>query len=127
MARRIPDYATALQTEVNEAIALTRAAERIRVEASRVTTLRGEMTTKRLDLVYEVAYLKIFASWEGFLQDAFFRYLCGYRNSRGQQTPATTFSVTLASAKSRVLGTYQFMLWHNPDSVIRRSRKFFSS
>jgi hypothetical protein len=123
----MPDFTSDLQKEVNDAIELAKSGERIRVEASRVPALKGEMTIRRLELMYEVAFLKMFASWEGFLQDVFLRYLCGYRHRGGQLTPTTSFSRTLLDARSRVLGTGPFVLWHNPQSVLRRSRRFFNS
>src|SRR5712672_2619521 len=35
----------------------------------------------KLELLYELAYLRFFIQWEVFLEQSFLRYLCGYSSS----------------------------------------------
>lgn len=79
--------------------------------------------------VYEVSYLLAYSSWENFLEQTFFRFLCGYENSSGSISlaPGIVKCKTIQQANLLVLGGKQFKLWHNPQIVIDRSKGFFTS
>jgi hypothetical protein len=74
-----------------------------------------------------MAFLRIFIAWEDVLEQSFIRYLCGYENSTGPQTPAAgvTFAGTVAATEAQLYRGSSYLLWHNPQQVISRSKKFF--
>lgn len=41
------------------------------------------LTVGRLWLIYEMAFLRLFSLWEGFLEASFLRYMCGYTSVAG--------------------------------------------
>jgi hypothetical protein len=88
------------------------------------------MSTRRM-FVYEAAYLLAFSAWESFLEQAFLRFMCGYRNAHGTQSSTGTWvkasSLADAYTKLRVLSPRnpQYLLWHGPALVINRSRLCF--
>lgn len=107
-----------LQESIDDAIRLTVLAE----QSSHFTY------TNRFH-VYEAAYLLIFAAWEGFLEDTFLRFLCGYGNTAGSMTlhPGKAFSQDLSYAKTALYNGSPYLLWHNPSQVVRRAQRWFIS
>jgi hypothetical protein len=86
-----------------------------------------EWTVKRLEFLYELAYLRTFAAWESFLEAIFYRSLCGYASRAGGQETlvAGTYHRTVSDAERAVLGPRrQYVLWHNPADVAARCRHF---
>lgn len=85
------------------------------------------ISVTRLEMVYELAYLRVFNAWEEFLEQTFIRYMCGYENSIGAETPTSNFSFCryVSDAKLHVLNGRQYKLWHNPDHAIKRSQHRF--
>lgn len=86
-----------------------------------------EITTNKARFAYELAYLKIFAAWEHFLEETFIRYLCAHAHSGGPETikPPHSYCGTIAAAEVMVLGGQLYKLWHNPSHVIARSQTYF--
>ena len=63
------------------------------------------------------------------LEAIFYRSLCGYASTAGQETLLTgAYYSTLAQAEAAVLGSRRtYVLWHNPTAVIGRCRNFIRS
>lgn len=128
MPRQMPDLARGFSSEINAAVELTRAAEEARVFLTGFVDKRSLLHVGRIELLYELAFLRLFNAWEQFLEETFVRYLCGYQASHGQDMLATgTYYHTLTNARSAVLGGRDYVLWHNPQKVINRSRHWFVS
>jgi hypothetical protein len=125
----MPSLEAEFRERVSTAIRLAEIGEIAKAEAQVGSETRRHFHYTRLELLYEMAYLRIFVSWEAFLEQAFLRYLCGYKSKIGMATPATgqSFATTLASAEAAVLGGKAYRLWHNPNEVVKRASKFFGS
>lgn len=125
----MPPYSAALQRSVNEAIALARAGDLVVTSVKVGAPLRRAWHFSRVELLYELAYLRIFIEWESCLEQTFLRYLCGYASVLGTCTTVTDtkFYHDLATAQAAVLGGRQYALWHNPGVVILRAKQFFQS
>lgn len=121
----MPPLADAFGTAVARAISLAEAGEASRVIIS-ATTAKQPLYPARLELLYEMAFLRVFIEWETFLEQTFIRYLCGYEAAAGQQPIRSgTYYRTLAAAEAAVLGHHSYKLWHNPAIVISRAQSFF--
>jgi hypothetical protein len=82
----------------------------------------------RLEALYELAYLRVYAAWEMYLEALFLRFLCGYASRAGQETlVAGGYFQTLAAAETAVLSGGSFLLWHQTTKVIQRCKKFIKS
>ena len=105
MPRQMPPYAAWFQQRVDEAIRIARAGDLVIASNPVGTPLRREWHFSRVELLYELAYLRIFLEWETYLQETFVRYLCGYRSARGMCAPiaGTQYRADLSSAESDVL------------------------
>ena len=124
----MPGLEGEFRARVAEAIKLAEIGEVAKAEASAGSQTRHNLHPARLELLYELAYLRMFVSWEAFLEQVFLRYLCGYSSKFGVAAPAagTAFAPTLASAATAVLAGRRYVLWHNPSAVVDRARRFFS-
>src|SRR5437867_174062 len=121
MPRHMPRFDLGLLAQAQLAIGIARAGEIVRATAGLVG--RTQWTISRLEALYELAYLRVFAAWETCLESLLCRSLCGYASSAGQETlvpgvlpagVAGPYFPTLAAAEKFVLGTAPFKLWHNP-------------
>lgn len=123
----MPDLRGELQRRSLEALALAEIGEIARLEALAGSRTKTQLHAYRLEALYEMAYLRIFVSWESFLEQAFLRFLCGYTSVHGAATllPGTNFLANLAQAETAVLGGNTYVLWHNPTKVVNRCRRFF--
>jgi hypothetical protein len=124
--RTMPNLTGNLQAEVNRALALAEAGETVRAHLHANSQLNREITVQRLQLIYEMAFLHIFVHWEVFLEESFVRYLCGYAGPLGPQVLVQgTFERTITSARLRLLGGQQYILWHSAQGVQSRGQKYF--
>jgi hypothetical protein len=126
MPRQMPRFDLELAAQAQSAIAIARAGEIAHASGGR--SVRKEWTTTRLEALYELAYLRVFAAWEMYMEAVFLRSLCGYESTAGQeQLHAGTYHSTLAAAEAAVLGGRHYLLWQNPQQVIDRCQQFFKS
>lgn len=111
--------------EVNRALALPQAGELARTSLRPDSAAWKGLHVSRLEMLYEMAFLRIFISWEVFLEHTFYRYLCGFASQFGRaNTTGCSHYRTLDAAENAVLGSRDYVLWHNPQVVIQRSREF---
>jgi hypothetical protein len=123
MPRRMPRFDLELQAQSQLAIAIVRAGEIARASGER--NVRDEWSAVRIEALYELAYLRVFSAWETFLESVFYRSLCGYASSAGQETlVAGAYYASIAAAEAAVLGGQAYTLWHDPNKVIRRCQRF---
>ena len=115
-----------LSRKVQAALAIVRAGELARVYGP--VRVRTEWSVSRLEALYELAYLRAFAAWEICLEAIFYRSLCGFASGAGQETLITGgYYPSVAAAEAAVLGNSNYLLWHNPQRVIDRCKRYIQS
>jgi hypothetical protein len=116
----MPPLASVFRARAQEAARLAEIGEVARAEAKRGSMTRRELHPARLELLYEIAYLKVFVSWESFLEQVLIRYLCGYDSNVGKVRlrSGEQFRPNLDAAEKAVLGDRRYILWHNPQRVV---------
>jgi hypothetical protein len=129
MPRTMPPLVVAFRDLVDEALALSEAGEVAKAHALSASPIKKALTTRRLEALYEMAFLRAFVAWEVFLEAAFARYLCGYVSAHGSLPLAAgqSYVSTLADAEALILHGSAYSLWHNPTKVIRRCQRFFAA
>lgn len=127
MPRRMPPLEKSFISAVDEAIQLAQAGERIRALSPSNSVARQELPIRRLEALYETAYLRIFLLWESFLEQSFLRYICGYESSFGPPILLKPKFAKLADAHGAVLGKSDYVSWANHYRVVGRSRNFISA
>lgn len=124
MPRRMPPLASVFVGKVREAEELISNIEALR--AASAISLRV-LSVYQLEMVYEMAYLHIFANWETLLEESFYRYACGYAGSGGkvQVMHSGQYFRSLTHARAAIEGARHYALWHNPNHVIKRCQAHF--
>src|SRR5690242_19174733 len=127
MPRPMPRFDLTLQAQARLATGIVAAGETMRKAGGQLG--RSEWTLLRVEALYELAYLRLFAGWEWCLESIFFRSLCGYASRAGQEVPVAAggYYSSIAVAETAVLGGAQFLLWHNPQRVVTRCQAHIRS
>ena len=120
----MPSFAGWFQQRVTEALALAHAGD-MAAASPLGSHVRREWHVARVELLYEFAYLRMYIEWELFLEQTLLRYLCGYVSVHGTCTPISGVPFTTLSAAETAMNQGRaYILWHNPDAVIGRARRF---
>src|SRR5262249_48276443 len=124
MPRIMPPLAAKLTAQIDGALALANAGEVLRAGARPGSVVWRELRSGRLEALYEMAYLRLFISWETFLEESLQRYLCGYVAGHGAIPLRQAASRTMGAAETAVLAGQQFVSWADPVRVEQRARQF---
>lgn len=124
----MPDLAGQFRVQARSALAIADFGEAALQRSPRGAP-HERLHYRRLELLYELAYLRTFVAWEAFLEDTFLRYMCGQTSRVGSATPiqGTAIHRNIAAAHSAVMGNRGFALWHDPNKVLTRSKRYFTS
>jgi hypothetical protein len=126
----MPRLGSDFQAAVVDALALAEAAELAMTGSPTGSALRKEWHVGRVEMLYELAYLRLFIEWEGFLEESLLRYMCGYVSVCHNPIPASslgTFYKSVSAAAAAVLGSKQYVLWHNPTVITARAKSSLSN
>lgn len=131
MPRQMPRFDLRFASQANAANEIVIAGELTHVHSQ----MGREWPRKRLEFLYELAFLRIFAAWESTLESIFLKSLCGYASSAGQELTVTgsyyrtivqaEAAVLLAESRGNVSRTY--LLWQNTRQVLTRCRAHITS
>lgn len=127
MPRRMPPLGSRFAAYVDRMVAVCEAVEVTRTQSEPGSAARTRLTSPRLIHLYEAAYLRIFASWEAFLEECCVRYMIGYVSPMYSPVVLVGGLSTLADAREQLYGQRDFLLWHNPRTVIGRAQSALSS
>lgn len=128
--RVLPPLDLALRTNVLASVAIAHAGEAARLALPVGSPAWRQLHVPRLELLYELAFLRVFVEWELFLEQTLTRLMCGYRaRSAGQAVlkPGIVYTPTLAMAQVALLGNRHYLLWHDPAKALARASTRFSS
>jgi hypothetical protein len=122
MPRSMPRLDVGFSKEANRALELAQAGVRIRVGSPSNSVARRELTIARLEALYETSFLRTFLVWETFLEQSFYRYLCGHVSALGGCVLINPAYATITAAETAVLGGNDFVSWANPTKVVKRAK-----
>jgi len=88
---------------------------------------RSDWTPKKIEYLYELAYLRLFAAWETTIESVFLRMMCGHSTRFGQTERLTvgTYCRSLRDAEMAVLAGNRYVLWHNAGIIVQRCQNHF--
>lgn len=140
MPRLMPRFDLMLARQSHAALRIVTAGETMRRSGGHLGLT--EWSLSRLESLYELAFLRIFAAWEMCQEAVFVRALCGFTSASGQETLVSPMQHlpahlrvpahlshyhTLHAAESAALNGRRFLLWHDPNDVIRRCQRYIRS
>jgi len=79
----------------------------------------------QLEMIVEMAFLRIFVSWEGFLEGSFIRYATGAIPPSGYMPNTLIHPQNLRHASGLVRSGRDYVNWNSASEVIRRSSLYF--
>ena len=123
----MPALATKLGETIDSAIGLSRTGESIRNNPV-YPGIRRELTSARMELLYEMSYLRLFSAWEGFVEETLLRMLCDYRSRLYTPSfqPGITRFTDLAAARASLFRGRPYLLWYDPDDIQKRCRHYLT-
>jgi hypothetical protein len=127
MPRAMPPLAAQFAQQVDKALLIAEIGERIRISSPRDSIAWRELHPVRLEVLYEMAYLRIFILWESFLEESFLRYVCGYSTTIGLASLINPPEKTLAAARATMLGGRPYVSWSQPTSIEGLCRRFINN
>lgn len=123
MPKRMPRYDLALATYARSAVAIAEAGELS--HRANTAVIRKAWSTPKVEALYELAFLRVFITWEMYLEAVFYRTLCGFASVAGQEQLARgQYFRTVAAAEADVLGRGTYAMWYKPATVIDRCKKY---
>jgi len=80
---------------------------------------------RQVELITGLVLLKIYLSWEEFIEDVFTRYMCGAKSASGY-TPSLTFhkEPNIADAMATLLVGKKYLNWSS-NNIIDRADRYF--
>ena len=124
MPRRLPPLANVFASDANNATRLASGIEIVHSAVPRGSIARKQLPQKRIEAIYEMAYLRIFLAWETFLEEAFLRYLCGYASTLGPERLLQPAFPSRQAAELSVLHGLKFVSWARPNGIIDRAQNY---
>ncbi|MDQ5985900.1 MAG: hypothetical protein CSYNP_01617 [Syntrophus sp. SKADARSKE-3] len=85
------------------------------------------LTEQERSFVVDSAFLRIFISWETFLESAFISYLIGESSTSGRVAIKYASPQDAQHACEMLIGTQKYVDWANPEIVRRLSRLYFDN
>ncbi len=80
----------------------------------------------QIETIAELAFLRLFMSWENFLEESFVRYLVGAKSLSGQEPARFVNPPTMQITLQIISGeTREFVKWNSASEVIARSKIYF--
>jgi hypothetical protein len=82
----------------------------------------------QVELFAELSFLRMYVSWESFLEESFSRFLCGARGVSGVRPVSCARPPSIEHAKNLLVGlerSGRYADWSNRDVVVRRANLFF--
>jgi len=79
----------------------------------------------QLEIIVEMAFLRIFVAWESFLEESFIRYAVGAASPSGYTLNALIHPQNIGHALELVLSGRDYVPWNSASEVTRRSALYF--
>lgn len=80
----------------------------------------------QLEIIAELAFLRVFMAWENFLEESFIRYLVGAASPSGYTPDRFVNPPNMEIAEKLILGEKrEYVRWNSTNEVIARSKIYF--
>ena len=78
-------------------------------------------------LITEASFLKMFISWERFLEQSFIKYLTGKKSIANNKVNSFLKRIDMNRAADIIKGTNKYIDWSNPDIILRLAKLYLGS
>jgi hypothetical protein len=118
-----------LARQVDLSLKIVAQTEALWLTAPPTSDIRRNLKVEQLETLYEAAFLRIFTSWEMFLEEVQIRFMAGYATGGYQPAPLPgrrTYS-TIEAARTALYDGRAYLLWHNPTTNADRCARWLAS
>lgn len=127
--RDMPALGTKCAERFGEILKIAADTEGLWLAAPPTSDVKRNLKVPQLEALYEATYLRIFATFESFIEDSLAHYMSGYKTATYTPSPAQGHRLhrTVSDSLQALYGGKDYILWHNMDSCIKRSRRYLSN
>lgn len=79
----------------------------------------------QVEIIVELAFLRIFIAWENFLEESFIRYLVGAKSRSGYSPKRFVNPPNMKIAINLISAEREYIRWNSSSEVIARSEIYF--
>jgi len=105
--------------------AITEANSFVAIAFRRNRSRRYILSAPEREFITDSAFLKVFISWETFLEDSFIKYMLGEPSVLGRAVTRYVSPTSAQHAGDLLLGTQKYVDWANPEIVRRLANLYF--
>jgi len=109
---------------INDILKIAATTEGLWLAAPPASEVKKNLKVGQLEALYEATYLRIFATFESFIEDALAHYMAGYKTSLYKPVPVANVSLhpTVTSARIALYNGRRFLLWHDMARDVARAQ-----
>lgn len=122
--KAMPQLGSKCVARFNEILKIAATTEGLWLAAPPASEVKKQLKVGQLEALYEATFLRVFASFESFLEDGLAHFMAGYATPSYSPTPAANKSLhsTLTGALAELYGNRAYLLWHDMGRDIGRSQ-----
>ena len=124
----LPNIGAKCVARVNEILSIAATTEGLWLAAPPASEVKKNLKVAQLEALYEATYLRIFATFESFVEDALSHYMAGYATPHYSPHPAPNkgLHATIASARAELYHGKRYLLWHDMSRDVKRAQDHLS-
>lgn len=125
----MPNLGTKCVARFNETLKIAATTEGLWLAAPPASEIKKQLRVSQLEALYEATFLRVFASFESFLEDSLAHFMAGYATPGHVPVPVAGSRLfpTLTKALNALYGKKTYLLWHDIGRDITRSQKYLVS
>jgi hypothetical protein len=114
---------------VNETLKIVSSTETLWLTAPPASAVRQQLKVPQLEALYESVYLRIFSTWESYIEDVLVRFMAGYETPGHRPVRVSPNSVlsSVRAARAHLYGNLDYLLWHNPVKAADRIARYVAN
>ena len=126
MGRPMPRLGRAFADQVALSLQITASTEALWLTAPPASEVRKRLKVPQLEALYESTFLRLFTSWESYLEATVVRFMAGFEAPTYRPNAPTDSAIerTVTAAQARLYGGRDYLLWHHPTRSADRCARF---
>lgn len=79
----------------------------------------------QIEIITELAFLRIFIAWENFLEESFVRYAVGAESPSGYRPTRLIEPKNMSHALDLISSGREYVIWNSASEIISRAERYF--
>lgn len=118
----MPDLPARYIADFNSSLSLVAATETLWLTAPPASVVRQQLKVPQREALYEAAFLRVFCSYENFLEDVMAHFMAKYATTGYSPVPSVGGQLygSVKAATAALYGGRPYILWHGVGKVVKR-------